>query len=144
MSRVLNEMTAQISSRTTLVILGSRVEDLWLQKGKLRTWVVLIRNQSSLRSGKVLLSVLWLYEEQNSVRMQKGFLVELLESGDLYDFPLPFHRFWICVQVFVSIHWKLEGNSALFCFVGIVMLAFLWLLSTCQIWKLYQHLHFLL
>lgn len=75
---------------------------------------------------------------------EKAFLAELLKSGDLHDFPLPFHRFRICVQAFVSIHWKLRGNSDLICVVGIVILAYLfWLLTTFQIWKWHQYLHFL-
>lgn len=35
---------------------------------------------------------------------ERAFLAELLKTGDLHDFLLPFHRFRICVQAFVSIH----------------------------------------
>lgn len=55
--------------------------------------------------------LVWLYEEQNGVKApisgeqnEKGLRVELLKSGDLCDFPLPFHRFWVCVQAFFNIH----------------------------------------
>lgn len=52
---------------------------------------------------------------------EKGLLVELLESGDLHNFLLPFHGIQMRVQAFISVQWEMEGSSDLFCFMGIVM-----------------------
>lgn len=132
---------------TLRVNLGCRAEDLGLQKGRFGTSVVLIRNQSKVKSGKVLLSYMKDNMVSKSLKMgsknEKGLLVELLESGDLHNFLLPFHRFQMCVQAFISVHWEIEGSSDLFCFMGIVMLTSVYLACIFQIWKLHEHLHFL-